>query len=75
MLFQEKFKERELRLQMEQELFLKEQQLSEAMKKHEDLERKLLYINLNEAETKNDNDRLQKVLIEKGFFLKIRISL
>jgi hypothetical protein len=74
-LFQEKFKERELRLQMEQELFLKEQQLSEAMKKHEDLERKLLYINLNEAETKNDNDRLQKVLIEKGFFLKIRISL
>jgi hypothetical protein len=74
-LFQEKFKERELRLQMEQELFLKEQQLSEAMKKHEDLERKLLYINLNEAETKNDNDRLQKVLIRKGFLLKIRILL
>jgi len=56
---------------MEQELLLKEQQLAEITKKQDDLERKLIYINLNETETKNDNDRLQKVWIGKGRFLRI----
>ena len=56
---------------MENELLLKEQLLAEATKKHDDLERKLLYINLNETETKNDNDRLQKVIDrEKEIFEK-----
>jgi hypothetical protein len=49
---------------MEQELFLKEQQLVEITKKQDDLERKLIHINLNETETKNDNDRLHKVWIK-----------
>jgi hypothetical protein len=57
----EKLKERELREQMEHELLLKEQQLAELTKKQNDLEMKLIHINLNETETKNNNERLQKV--------------
>ncbi|CAF2882977.1 unnamed protein product [Rotaria sp. Silwood2] len=59
-LAQEKLKERELREQMDRELRLKEQQLSELTKKQSDLEMKLLRLNLNESETKNENERLQK---------------
>lgn len=47
---------------MEQELLHKEQQLAEVMKKQTELETKLVHYNLNETETKNDNDRLQKVI-------------
>jgi hypothetical protein len=46
---------------MERELRSKEQQLSEVTKKQSDLEMKLLRLNLNESETKSENDRLQKV--------------
>ena len=46
---------------MERELRLKEQQLSEMIKKQNELEMKLIHINLNETETKNDNERLIKV--------------
>ncbi len=46
---------------MEHEIHLKEQQLSEMTKKQTELERKLIHINLNETETKNDNERLIKV--------------
>ncbi len=46
---------------MEHELLLKEQQLAELTKKQNDLEMKLIHINLNETETKNNNERLQKV--------------
>ena len=46
---------------MEHELHIKEQQLFEITKIQRDLEMKLLHTNLNETETKNDNDRLQKV--------------
>ncbi len=63
--YKEKLKERELREQMEHELFIKEQQLSEITKKQNDLEMKLIHINLNETETKNDNERLQKVFSKK----------
>ncbi len=66
--YKEKLKERELREQMEHELFLKEQQLSEIMKKQNDLEMKLIHINLNETETKNDNERLEKVFFKKKIF-------
>lgn len=59
-LAQEKLKERELREQMERELRSKEQQLTEVTKKQSELEMKLLRVNLNESETKNENDRLQK---------------
>ncbi|CAF0852251.1 unnamed protein product [Adineta steineri] len=59
-LAQEKLKERELREQMERELHLKEQHLLEVTKKQSDLELKLLKVNLNENETKSENDRLQK---------------
>jgi small GTP-binding protein len=59
-LAQEKLKERELREQMERELRIKEQQLSEVTKKQSDLEMKFLRLNLNESETKNENERLQK---------------
>ncbi|CAF1094819.1 unnamed protein product [Rotaria sordida] len=60
---QEKLKERELREQMDRELRSKEQQLAEITKKQSDLEMKLLRLNLNESDTKNENERLQK---EKG---------
>ncbi len=60
-LFQEKLKEREFREQMERELRSKEQQLTEVTKKQSDLEMKLLRVNLNETETKSENERLQKV--------------
>jgi hypothetical protein len=53
---------------MERELRSKEQQLSEVTKKQGDLEMKLLRLNLNESETKNENERLQKV--EKIFIHK-----
>lgn len=46
---------------MDRELRSKEQQLSEITKKQSDLEFKLLRLNLNESETKNENERLQKV--------------
>jgi len=46
---------------MEREIRLKEQQLSEVTKKQSDLEMKFLRLNLNESETKNENERLQKV--------------
>lgn len=46
---------------MERELRLKEQQLTDVTKKQGDLEMKLLRLNLNESETKSENDRLQKV--------------
>jgi len=46
---------------MEHELLLKEQQLAELTKKQNDLEMKLIHINLNETETKNNNERLQQV--------------
>jgi len=59
-LAQEKLKERELREQMERELRSKEQQLNDVTKRQSDLEMKLLKLNLNESETKNENDRLQK---------------
>ena len=52
---------------MERELRSKEQQLSEVTKKQGDLEMKLLRLNLNESETKNENERLQKV--EKILYL------
>ena len=58
---QEKFKEREFREQSERELRIKEQQLSEVTKRQGDLEMKLLRLNFNESETKNENERLQKV--------------
>lgn len=54
-------KERELREQMERELRGKEQQLAEITKKQSELELKLLRVNMNETETKSENDRLQKV--------------
>jgi len=57
---QEKLKERELREQMERALRSKEQQLSEVTKKQSDLELKLLRFNLNESESKSENERLQK---------------
>ncbi|CAF4562006.1 unnamed protein product [Rotaria sp. Silwood2] len=63
-LAQEKLKERELREQMDRELRLKEQQLSELTKKQSDLEMKLLRLNLNESETKNENERLQKEKVQ-----------
>jgi hypothetical protein len=75
--YKEKLKERELREQMEHELFLKEQQLSEIMKKQNDLEMKLIHINLNETETKNDNERLEKVFSKKKkffFFVELFIG-
>ncbi|UJR30236.1 hypothetical protein I4U23_017774 [Adineta vaga] len=59
-LAQEKLKERELREQMERELRSKEQHLAEVTKKQSELEIKLLRVNLNETETKSENDRLQK---------------
>ncbi|CAF1133868.1 unnamed protein product [Adineta ricciae] len=59
-LAQEKLKERELREQMERELRGKEQQLAEITKKQSELELKLLRVNMNETETKSENDRLQK---------------
>jgi hypothetical protein len=71
--YKEKLKERELREQMEHELFLKEQQLSEIMKKQNDLEMKLIHINLNETETKTDNERLEKVFSKKKNFFFRRI--
>lgn len=46
---------------MERELRSKEQQLNDVTKRQSDLEMKLLKLNLNESETKNENDRLQKV--------------
>ena len=46
---------------MERELRLKEQQLAEVTRKQSHLEMQLLRLNLNESETKNENDRLQKV--------------
>ena len=46
---------------MERALHSKEQQLSEVTKKQSDLELKVLRLNLNESETKSENDRLQKV--------------
>jgi hypothetical protein len=46
---------------MERELRSKEQQLTEVTKKQSDLEMKLLRVNLNETETKSENERLQKV--------------
>jgi hypothetical protein len=52
---------------MDRELHIKEQQLSEIMKKQSELEMKLVHFNLNEAETKNDNDRLQKVFNKQVF--------
>ena len=57
-------KEREIREQMEKELRIKEQQLADITKSQKELELRLLHTNLNEAETKNDNDRLQKVCFE-----------
>ncbi|CAF3426197.1 unnamed protein product [Rotaria socialis] len=63
-LAQEKLKERELREQMDRELRSKEQQLSEIIKKQSDLEIKLLRLNLNESETKSENDRLQKEKVQ-----------
>lgn len=57
----EKLKEREFREQMERELRGKEQQLVEVTKKQSDLEMKLLRLNLNESETKSENERLQRV--------------
>jgi hypothetical protein len=47
---------------MELELRSKEQQLADVTKKQSDLEMKLLRLNLNETETKSDNERLQKVI-------------
>lgn len=47
---------------MEHELLIKEQQLSEVMKKQNELEMKVIHINLNETETKNENERLQRVV-------------
>ena len=46
---------------MERELHSKEQQLSEVTKKQSDLELRVLRLNLNESETKSENERLQKV--------------
>jgi len=46
---------------MERELHSKEQQLLDVTKRQNDLEMKLLRVNLNETETKSENDRLQKV--------------
>lgn len=54
-------KEREIREQMEKELRIKEQQLADVTKSQKELELKLLHTNLNETETKNDNERLLKV--------------
>jgi hypothetical protein len=71
--YQEKLKERELREQMEHELLVKEQQLAEVTKKQNDLEIKLIHINLNETETKNDNERLLKVFYKRKMFVKLRI--
>ncbi len=68
----EKLKERELREQMERELRIKEQQLSEVTKKQSDLEMKFLRLNLNESETKNENERLQKVdrtILSRMFYM------
>ncbi|CAF4169459.1 unnamed protein product [Rotaria sp. Silwood2] len=56
--------ERELREQMEEELRMKEQQLAEITKKQNDLEMKLIDININDTEMKNDNERLQKEKVE-----------
>ncbi|CAF1509459.1 unnamed protein product [Adineta ricciae] len=61
---EEKLKEREIREQMEKELRIKEQQLADITKSQKELELRLLHTNLNEAETKNDNDRLQKEKIQ-----------
>lgn len=49
---------------MERELLSKEQQLTELMKKQHELEMKLIHINLNETETKNDNERLQREKVQ-----------
>lgn len=46
---------------MERELRSKEQQLTDVTKRQSDLEMKLLRLNLNESETKSENERLQKV--------------
>lgn len=54
---------------MEQELLDKEQQLMELTKKQMELERRFLFSNLNETETKNDNDRLLKVRIQSNSFM------
>lgn len=53
---------------MERELRSKEQQLNDVTKRQSDLEMKLLRLNLNESETKNENDRLQKVRV---FFIDL----
>lgn len=53
---------------MERELRGKEQQLADVTKKQSDLEMKLLRLNLNETETKSENDRLQKVCFHCCFF-------
>ena len=46
---------------MERELLQKEEQLADITKKQNELEMKLIHYNLNETETKNDNERLLKV--------------
>ena len=45
---------------MERELLQKELQLADVMKRQNELETKLVHYNLNETETRNDNERLQK---------------
>ena len=54
---------------MEEQLLYKEQQLVELTKKQTDLERKFLFLNLNETETKSDNERLLKVSFEREFIV------
>lgn len=58
---------------MERELRGKEQQLGEVTKKQSDLEMKLLRLNLNESETKSENERLQRVRDRQVFFSSIDI--
>lgn len=64
-LFKEKLKERELREQMEKQLQIKEQEMSEISKKQQELEMKFLQSNLNETEIKTENERLQKVYFRR----------
>lgn len=58
---------------MERELRGKEQQLGEVTKKQSDLEMKLLRLNLNESETKSENERLQRVRDRQVFSSSIDI--
>ncbi|CAL1548121.1 unnamed protein product [Lymnaea stagnalis] len=59
-LAEEKAKERQIRTELEQQLYEKEKQLQEILNRHQEMEQKLSQINNTEAKTKLENEKLQK---------------